>query len=154
MIRQATKEDVPGLVEMMDEFYAESNYSLDHDAATKSFISLLDKPDFGSIYIVNDGPTEAGYVILTVCFSMEFGAFDGHIDDLYVRPAARRKGFGRDLLHALMVDCEERRLSALSVEVAPDNDAAKALYAQIGLQLRTDERDVMTANLVPMEVSI
>ena len=107
-----------------------------------------------SIYIVDDGPVEAGYVILTVCFSMEFGSFDGHIDDLYVRPAARRKGFGRDLLHTLMIDCEDRKLSALSVEVAPDNVAAKSLYAQIGLQLRTDERDVMTANLVPMEVSI
>ena len=148
MIRQATSDDISALVEMMDEFYAESAFELDHVAASASFNSLLVRPEFGTIYIVNDGPFEAGYVVLTVCFSMEFGGFEGHIDDLYVRPAARRKGFGRDLLHALMVDCEERTLCALSVEVAPDNVAAKALYGQIGLQIRTDERLVMSAGLM------
>jgi ribosomal protein S18 acetylase RimI-like enzyme len=148
MIREASHDDIPSLVQMMDEFYAESDVELDHLAATHSFDALFDKPEFATTYIVNDGAIEAGYVVLTVCFSMEFGGFEGHIEDLYVRPVARRKGFGRDLLHALIVDCDDRKLCALSVEVAPDNVAARMLYAQLGLQTRTDERHVMTAKLL------
>ena len=154
MIRYATTDDISALVEMMDEFYAESDYELDHAATSNSFQSLIDHPYFGSIYIVNDGLVEAGYVILTVNFGMEFGGFVGHIDDLYVRPVARRKGFGRELLHALMFDCEDRKLVALSVEVAPNNHGAKSLYAQIGLQLRGDDRHTMTANLSHTEVTV
>lgn len=143
---QATAEDIPVLVEMMHEFYAESNFDLDHTAAAKAFQTLLDQPSFGSIWLSLEGEAVTGYVILTVRFSMEFGTFDGFIDDLYVRPSARRKGFANDLLQALFFECDDRNLAALHVEVAPDNDPAKTLYKRFGMQPGLDEREKLTTS--------
>ncbi len=145
MVHAATHENIPDLVEMMQEFYDESAFSLDRDAAVSSFKTLLDEPAFGAIWMCFDGKDATGYVVLTICFSMEYGGFEGCVDDLYVRPAARRKGVGNRLLESLLIECHDRNLESLQVEVAPYNGAAKALYEKIGLQIRQDDRDVMVA---------
>lgn len=147
MLRQGTTEDIPVLVELMDEFYAESHFELDRTEATSTFKTLVDHPDFGTVWIFEGDTQAAGYVVLTVRFSMEFGGLVGSIDDLYVRPSERRKGIGNELLHSLLIDCHDRGLEGLDVEVAPDNLAAQALYRRIGLQVRGDERVHMTTKL-------
>ena len=141
MLREATLDDIPVLVEMMEEFYAESDYSLDHAEAAAAFQSLIDQPQYGAIWLAFEGPDVAGYVILTVRFAMEFGGLDGSIDDLYIRPSARRKGFASKLLQSLLIECDDRGLKALHVEVGPDNEAAQALYQNFGLVKRTGDRD-------------
>ena len=45
MVHAATPDDIPQLIEMMEEFYAEGQFELDHAEATKSFHTLLDNPD-------------------------------------------------------------------------------------------------------------
>jgi ribosomal protein S18 acetylase RimI-like enzyme len=141
MLREATCVDVPVLVEMMEEFYRESAIELDHTEAAASFRSLLDQPHFGTIWLAYDGSEAAGYVIMTVRFAMEFAGLSGAIDDLYVRPSARRKGFGKLLIESLLIECEDRGLAELHVEVEPGNEAAQALYLRFGLLKRTDDRD-------------
>ena len=141
MLREATLEDSPALVEMMEEFYVESNYSLDHSEATAAFQTLCQQPQYGVIWLAYDGTEVVGYVILTIRFAMEFGGLDGSIDDLYIRPSARRKGFANKLLQSLLIECDDRDLKALHVEVSPDNEAAQVLYQNFGLQKRTGDRD-------------
>ena len=147
MLHQGTTADIPDLLDLMNEFYAESEFELDFAEADLAFRCLLEKPEFGAVWIVSDGPTVAGYVILSICFSMEYGGLVGAIDDLYVRPAVRRKGFGHQLVQSLLIDCHDRGLRGLSVEVAPDNHIAQELYEKIGLQRREDDRLYMTAKL-------
>lgn len=144
MLREATLNDLPVLVEMMDEFYVESDHVLDVEEATSAFKTLLDQPKYGVIWLALDGSEVAGYVILTVRFAMEFGGLEGSIDDLYIRPPARRRGFANQLLQSVLIECDERGLKALHVEVGADNAAAKALYQNFGLQKRTGERDHLT----------
>jgi ribosomal protein S18 acetylase RimI-like enzyme len=141
MLREATPEDVPVLVEMMEEFYVESDHVLDHEEATSAFQTLLKQPHYGVIWLAIHDSDVAGYVILTVRFAMEFGGLDGSIDDLYIRPEARRKGFASQLLQSLLIECDDRGLKALHVEVGFDNEAAQALYQNFGLQKRVGERD-------------
>ena len=147
MLREATVDDLPVLIEMMEEFYAKSGYSLDHAEADAAFRLVLDHPHHGAIWLSHDDQNVTGYVVLTVAFEMEFGGLVGRIDDLYVRPVERRKGFANDLLQSLLIDCSDRNLKALHVDVAPDNEAAQTLYKNIGLQLRTDKRDHLTVRL-------
>lgn len=124
----------------MAEFYAESAYALDHGWATRSFSALFGDPARGAAWIALLHDQPAGYVVLCVRHSMESGGLDGHIDDLFVRPAARRHGVGRALLHTLVADARARHVLALHVEAAPDNAAAQALYASFGLKLPTDRQ--------------
>ena len=146
-IRKATLEDIPALVDMMREFYAESDYPLDRDWAARSFHALLRDDALGAAWIVTLDSEPAGYVVLTVRFSMEYGGLDAFIDDLFVRTEFRRRGLGRALLKSLFEECVRRRVLAVHVEVGQDNDAAKALYGGFGLRQGDDGRQKLTARL-------
>lgn len=146
-IRKATSEDIPALVDMMREFYAESDYPLDGIWAAGSFRALLRDEAFGAAWIVCTDSEPAGYVVLTVRFSMEYGGLDAFVDDLFVRKEFRRRGLARALLKELFDECASRRVLAVHVEVGRDNEAAKALYGGFGLKPGDDGRLWLTARL-------
>jgi GNAT superfamily N-acetyltransferase len=134
LIQPARLDDIPTLIELMAEFYAESAFPLPVENARAAFTTLLGDPRLGAAWIgwTDDGePT--GHVVLTVCFSMEFGGLRGFIDDLFVRPSARGQGVAAALLDAVVTECAARGVRALNVEVGPDNDTAQRVYARSGL---------------------
>jgi GNAT superfamily N-acetyltransferase len=71
--------------------------------------------------------------VLTVGFGMEYGGLRGFIDDLFVRPSARGRGVASALLTAMVEECVARGVLSLNVEVGPDNDVARRVYARAGL---------------------
>lgn len=144
---KATPGDIPALVDLMREFYAEAGYALDVRWAADSFSALLGDHSRGSVRVIRHGKEAAGYVVLTVRFSMEYGGLDAFIDDLFIRPAYRRRGLARAALRALFDECRRRGVLAVHVEVGTDNDAAKALYASYGLRPGGDDRQLLTARL-------
>ncbi len=145
----ASLSDIPLLVELMTEFYAEANYPLDRQWATNSFTTILDRPNFGSVWLLRQHGQPAGYLVLTIRFSMEYGGLDGFIDDLFVRSAHRRSGVASAGLSLLFAECHRRQVRALHVEVAPDNVAANATYIKFGMGLRGDRRQQLTVELAP-----
>lgn len=145
--RRATLDDIPALVELMQEFYAASPYPLDRDWAAASFRALLQDDSRGAVWIVLHDSEPAGYVVLTIKFSMEYGGLDAFIDDLFVRSSYRRRGLGRVALDALFDECARRNVLAVHVEVGWDNVAAKALYGSYGLKPYDDGRQMLTARL-------
>lgn len=52
---------------------------------------------------------------------------------LAVLPEARRRGRGQALMQAALATCRTRGVSDVFLEVAADNDAARALYRAIGM---------------------
>jgi GNAT superfamily N-acetyltransferase len=145
--RQAERVDIPRLVELMREFYAESSYPLDDAWATAAFEHLLGEPALGAVWLVEDGETPIGHVVLTVHFSMEFGGLCGTIDDLFVKPAHRRRGAGSAAIEAVIAECWRRGCRAWSVEVGTDNRAARALYEKFGLVKLDGGRETMRGQL-------
>lgn len=145
--RHATLDDIPILVDLMQEFYAEAAYPLDRQWAANSFSALLRDDSLGAVWIIFHDGEPAGHVVLTIRFSMEYGGLDAFIDDLFIRPAYRRRGLGRAALKALFDECERRRVLALHVEVGQDNIAAKALYQSYGLEPGSDSRQMLTVRL-------
>ena len=132
-VHQATRDDIPTLIELMAEFYAESDFPLPAANARHAFEHLLSDPTLGGAWIATTDEGAVGYVVLTVAFGMEYGGLRGFIDDLFVRPSARGRGIANTLLEAMTADCVARGVRSLSVEVGPDNDAARRVYARAGL---------------------
>lgn len=148
IVRRAIREDILDLVGLMRSFYGEANYPLDEGWAAGAFETLLSEPSLGAVWLAFEGSEPAGYVVLTVRFSMEYGGRDAFVDDLFVRPEFRRRGVGRELLGALFAECATRNILAVHVEVGGDNEGAKSLYRSFGLREREDDRLLLTTRLI------
>lgn len=131
--RSASPGDIPTLVGMMTEFYAEADYALDAAWAGSSFGALLDDPSRGAVWIGDADGEPAGYAVVTFRHSMEFGGTDAFIDDLFVRSKFRRRGIGKAVLSDAFRSCRERGVLAVHVETSDDNAAAVALYSEFGM---------------------
>ncbi|HYD52866.1 MAG TPA: GNAT family N-acetyltransferase [Gemmatimonadaceae bacterium] len=131
-IRSATPSDVPALVDSMSAFYAEAGFPLRAAPAARAFETLLADRRLGGAWLAEVDGVAVGHVVLTLCFSMEYGGLRGFIDDLYVQRTARGQGVAAALLDAVRGAALERDARALHVEVGPENAAARRLYARAG----------------------
>ena len=60
------------------------------------------------------------------------GALFASVEDLYVRPEARRQGVGTALLEAANERCAERQISYVEVQV--EEEAAASFYVSLGYE--------------------
>ena len=132
LIRLATLTDVDALVRLMREFYAEANFTLSEDIAARTFETLLDDSRLGQVWVIEEDGHPAGFVVLTVSFSMEFGGLRGFVDDFYVSPHYRNRGLGHAALEEVKRACVRRGVRALFVETGPENQAALSAYQSVG----------------------
>ncbi|WP_448192102.1 GNAT family N-acetyltransferase [Azospirillum sp. sgz301742] len=97
------------------------------DPWTADFIeTLLGQPGtFGLLAVDRDGEP-VGFALARVV------AEDSEILAIGVLHAARRGGLGRRLVDAVCAEVQQRGATALFLEVAEDNGAARALYAHSG----------------------
>lgn len=131
-IRLATEADIPALVALMTDFYAESDFVLSAAAATRTFDALFAAPALGAVWLAEEADAPVGHLVLALSFSMEYGGLRGFIDDLYVRPAARGQGAGAALLTAAQDGARARGLRVLQVETGQPPHLARPLYARAG----------------------
>lgn len=108
-------------------------------AAFHQFLSL---PAFGRIWLLYKGAGLVGYIILTIGFSFEFRGHDAFIDELYIVPVHRRRGYGRQAMAFVEQAARELGVNAIHLEVDPGNDSALELYRRSGY--RDHNRFLMT----------
>jgi ribosomal protein S18 acetylase RimI-like enzyme len=144
-MRLATHADIERLLALMAEFYAESGYHLDIARAAVAFEALLSEERLGRVWLLEAGPVAAGYLVLTLGFSMEYGGLDAFVDDLYVRPQHRGKGLGTRVLEEVRAYCAASGVRALHLEVGHENAVAKALYRKAGFE--ETNRQLLTLRL-------
>jgi len=98
-IRDAAASDEPYLLPMM-QASAEQEPNPKPGAfrgaqVAKAFRFLLEHPERGRTWILTIGQKPVGYIVLTFGFSFEFLGTDAFIDELYIAPEFRRRGFAK-----------------------------------------------------------
>lgn len=146
-VRLATVADIDVLVDLMRDFYAESDFPLDAAWASQSFADLLAAPEAGAIWLIDVDGRPVGHVVLSIRYAMEFGGLIGYIDDLYVRPDHRRRGAASAGVAVLVAECQRRGCKSLHVEVDPNNVPAIGVYQRFGMAPGTDARLQLKTNL-------
>jgi GNAT superfamily N-acetyltransferase len=147
-VREAGVGDIPTLVELMAEFYVESDYVLDRGRADAAFTALLSDPRLGRVWLIEQAAAAVGYVVVTFVYGMEYGGLMAFVDDFFVRPAFRNSGLGTATLAAARDACAMLGVRALSVEVAGDNAPAIVVYRRTGFAM-TDRKLMILALAAP-----
>jgi GNAT superfamily N-acetyltransferase len=79
-----------------------------------------------------------GVALLAYRLNVSAGGLFASVEDLYVRPEARRRGVGRALLQAADERCEERGISYVEAQV--EEKEAQLFYAAVGYEPETGVR--------------
>ncbi|HET9964970.1 MAG TPA: GNAT family N-acetyltransferase [Rubrobacter sp.] len=79
-----------------------------------------------------------GVVVLAYRLNVSAGGLFASIEDLHVRPEARRQGVGRALLVAAHERCTKHNISYVEAQV--EDAAAKTFYAALGYEPETGVR--------------
>lgn len=134
--------EIPTLLEMMREFYAQQNMRFDPTIASGAIEKLLQSPGNGQIYLIFRGAELAGYFALTFCFSLEFHGKFALLDELYLRQEFRRQKLGKAVVAFTEELCKKAGIKAVRLEVGRENQTAQSLYSASGYKV--DERNLMT----------
>lgn len=139
-MRQALPQDIPQLVSLMTEFYAEAGYTVNRPLVTGAFESILRDERLGSIWLIQSEEKNVGYLVLTLRYGMEYSGLIACLDDLYVTPSSRNKGLATAALIAVRKFCEIKGIKALTVEVSHNNKPANTVYYRVGFTKAVDRQ--------------
>lgn len=139
MIRAATELDVPVIAELIREL-AEYEKALDKAIATDED---LDAALFGPspavfAHMAYEGDTPMGFAMWFLNFSTWRGRHGIYLEDLYVRPSARGKGYGKALLAELARLAVQRGYWCVQWWVLDWNTPSIDFYKSIGAVAQND----------------
>ena len=139
-MRRALPSDIPLLISLMTEFYAESGYELNRALVAGAFAAILAEERLGYVWLIQDEGEDAGYLVVTIRFGMEYGGRMACLDDLYVVPSHRNRGLSTAALIHVRGFCEEMGIRALTVEVGHSNGPAQTVYRRVGFVEAADRQ--------------
>jgi GNAT superfamily N-acetyltransferase len=130
--REAHAEDADTLLLLMRQFYASRNYLFEEKSARSTLLELLASPSLGRTWLIVADEVAVGYLALTFGFSLEYGGRDAFVDEFFVEPRARGRGFGRGALSFVLGEASRLGIHAVHLEVDRGNPSAYALYQSVG----------------------
>jgi GNAT superfamily N-acetyltransferase len=144
VVRPAGPEDASRVAVLMREFYHHERLQYGPSVAV-ALASLLSDRTQGRAWLFESEDDDAGYLVLTWGYSLEFGGRYGLVDELYVRPGYRNEGLGTRALEAAAAECRTHGAQAVRLEVDHLNADAARLYTRAGYAL--EDRNLMTLRL-------
>lgn len=132
-IRRAAPKDVAAITAMIHEL-ADFEHAAEHCTVTETQIAaaLFGEEPAVRGHVADVGGEVAAMALWFTNFSTWDGVAGIYLEDLFVRPAFRRRGLARALLAALAAECLERGYTRLTWAVLNWNADAIALYDGIG----------------------
>jgi len=127
----AGPRDRAALEAMVRAYYAEDGLTFDERRQGAAIGAVLDGDPLSLAWLVQHAGAVAGYVVLTLGFSLESGGRDGFVDELYIAPPARGRGLGGLVLVLVEREASALGLKRLYLEVGHDNPA-QGLYRRAG----------------------
>ena len=132
-IRPARPDDVPGILALVREL-AEYERSLHEVTATEADLRAALFDDHPAVYchVIEHDDELAGFAVWFLNFSTWLGQHGIYLEDLFVRPQHRGRGFGRALLLELARIASERGYRRVEWWVLDWNEPAHGFYRRLG----------------------
>ena len=132
-IRAATSDDVPLILRFIRELADYERLAHEVVATAESLTETLfgDAP-YAEVVIAEEDSEPAGFALFFHNYSTFLGRPGIYLEDLYVRPELRGRGYGRALLRHLAQLAVERRCGRLEWAVLDWNEPAIRFYRSVG----------------------
>ena len=130
--RLATEADAELLLGMMREYYAYDGHAYDEPRARMALMDFLRDQAFGRAWLICERDTPVGYVVLTFGYSLEYLGRDAFIDEFFLLPSHRGRGWGRATLQFVEETARAAGVRAIHLEVVRANTTAKEVYRRSG----------------------
>lgn len=144
--RVAGPEDFPRLIDMVRDFYVEDEIPYQPGLVEPGLRTVLENASHGAVLMLSsEEVAQAGYITMGWCFSVEQGGRFVLLDELYLTPGARGRGWGRAALDLARDWAATQGAAVIRLEVNHHNARAKKLYLSAGY--RDDARDILTLPL-------
>ena len=140
--RQASLPDADAILALMREYYAFDHLVFDDIRARSALEDLIQHWSFGAVWLILSEDTPAGYIVLTFGYSLEFYGRFGLIDELYLQPAYRNRGIGKQAMGFVQEICHSAGIRVLRLEVERENLHAQEVYHHEGFVAH--DRNIMT----------
>jgi GNAT superfamily N-acetyltransferase len=98
-------QDEAAFLELTRAFYSHERFDFDPAASGRMVRHLLAHPEVGAVWLARQGGRAVGYLVLTRCYSLEFGGPFVLLDEIFVLPEARGAGLGRRLIDVAAQYC-------------------------------------------------
>ena len=134
MIREITRNDRDIFLRLSEEFYKSDAVLHDipaefHEAA---FDELMRSKEYASAYMIEREGETVGYLLTAKTYSRETGGLVLWLEEMYMRPAYRSKGLGKEAFAFIEALAARENIRRLRLEVEEDNVRARSLYERLG----------------------
>ena len=126
----AAAEDLARVAQLVLAFQAEMGREADPAELEDALVPLLEGAPQGALWLVGPRSAPVGYVAVGFGWSIEAGGLVAQVDQLYIRPAVRRRGMGGEALDALARTLSEAGARAISIDVAEPDAKSHRFYAR------------------------
>ena len=136
--RYAEEKDVPLILQFIKDL-AEYEHMLDEVVATEELLTgwIFQKEKAEVIFVLEDGK-EVGFALFFYNFSTFLGRAGIYLEDLYVKPEYRHKGYGKGLLKKLAQIAVERGCGRLEWWCLDWNQPSIDFYLSLGAEPMDD----------------
>ena len=140
-IEPATERDVPLILQLIKGL-AEYERLADQVTATEDGLraSLFETPRAAEVVIAYSGEQPIGFALFFHNYSTFLGRRGLYLEDLFVLPDWRRRGYGTSLLRALARVAVDRGCGRLEWSVLAWNEPALRFYESLGAKVLVDWR--------------
>jgi len=137
-IRQATIDDVPVLLRLMEVYWAFEGISgFDPPRVSEQLTRLFSEPRLGCGWVAFMDGQPVGYLVAVYVFSLEHLGLTAEIDEFMVLDQHRGHGVGSALLGIAESTFSWAGCTKVSLQLSRRNDAARAFYHRQGYSERS-----------------
>ena len=137
-IRQATIDDVPAMLPLMEAYWAFEGISgFDPPRVSEQLTRLFSEPRLGCGWVAFMDGQPVGYLVAVYVFSLEHLGLTAEIDEFMVLDQHRGHGVGFALLRIAESTFTQAGCTNISLQLSRRNDSARAFYHRQGYSERS-----------------
>jgi|SRR5579864_2012258 len=130
----ASLKHIDLLLEFVRRYYDFDGIRFSRARIRRGLEELLRSRSLGRVWVIRVGKHNAGYIVLTFGYDLEFGGRQATVTEFYILEQYRRLKIGTQALNFVEGFCRELGIGALELQAERNNARARSFYKKLGFK--------------------